>query len=169
MRPPRNGDVLLAARRRGEKPSGAVIVSLVGQLPDRNFTLYVDATSPERFDWKSILGLDIEIVTNLRYPFSNLLGMLADMTEAVPASMLLRYTEGPQIALGKAHWLPEAMDGKFYRLFDWWPFALTPGRAALKVEKALWRHVGTALPDYYLPTMGLCIERMEQGKAAWQA
>lgn len=63
MRPlpiPRNARQIAEARANGMRPAGMVLVSLIGDVPWPETTVYADPAS--RYDWRFLVGLPAAIV-----------------------------------------------------------------------------------------------------------
>lgn len=146
---PRNGANLLRMRQEGWCPDGLVLVSFVGALSYRNFTLYCDAGIP--CDWSMLAALDAELIVSTRVPFNTVLRTLADIAAAVPATLALGYVEGPRIDCGRSRYVLESIRPISGRMmFDWCPStALTVSPYSTRIAQRLWRELGSTIPTPY--------------------
>lgn len=137
---PRNSGPLVAMRRNREIPALPVLVTLAGPLSWSNLTLA--ATAGERYDWRPLMALDVEVFASAAVPFGDLLATLSDIAAVVPKTMVLTFLEGPRIHCGESRTL---MD---FALFDWLPMSIGPSHylEARKIEKRIWAEMGRAIP-----------------------
>jgi hypothetical protein len=140
---PRNAQSLIELRKRGTVPALPVLVSLVGPQPFSNVTL--QAKAGDRYDWRSIAALDIEVFASTAVPFPALLQTLADLAAAVPRHMVLTFAEGARVECGEMRTLQD------FALFDWFPIAIRHAAWAesTKLAKRLWAELGDRLPIPY--------------------
>lgn len=146
---PRNGENLLRMRREGWRPDSLLLVSLVGALSYRNFTLYCNAGIP--CDWSMLAALDAELIVSTRVPFDTVLRTLADIAAAVPATLALGFIEGPRIDCGRSRYVLESIRPISGRMmFDWSPLtALTVSPGSTRIAQRLWRELGSTIPVPY--------------------
>ncbi|RKP56381.1 histidine ammonia-lyase [Pararobbsia silviterrae] len=141
---PQNAEPLVAMRQRGEKPESPVLVSLVGKLEFPNLTLI--ARPSQAYDWRPLVGLDVEVFASHAVPFGELLRALADIAAVVPASMVLTFPRQARVHCGD--WT-QVSD---FRLFDWFPIGVDlvryPGGG--KLASLLWAELGKSLPIPYV-------------------
>lgn len=166
LRYPRNAAQLIAMRKSGHVPALPVLVTLAGSLSWANVTLL--ATVGERYDWRPISALDIEVFASASTGFHDLLAMLADVAAAVPKTMVLTFVEGPRIHCGEMRAL---MD---FALFDWLPTSLGPGHyaEARKIEKRIWAELGRSIPtpfDEACELVGQVIHERAKESSEWRA
>ncbi|WP_186092298.1 histidine ammonia-lyase [Burkholderia gladioli] len=137
---PINSDALVAMRRVRRVPAGPVLVSLIGDLEWTNLTLH--ASVSERYDWRPIAALDVEVFASASIAFGPLLRTLADMAEVVPKRMVLTYREGPRVELGEWRCITD------FRLFDWCPMALGGPRwdDARALARSIFAELGKTIP-----------------------
>lgn len=158
---PTNSAALVAMREQGNIPAGPVLVSLAGRLEWPNVTLYANAT--ERYDWRPIAGLDVEVFASRAVVFPTLLRALAEMAAVVPKRMVLTFLEGPRVELGEWRQLTD------FRLFDWCPMAL--GGPSWDDAKALARSIfaelGRTIPTPYDDACNLVVKAAQE-KSAWR-
>ncbi|KVO84034.1 histidine ammonia-lyase [Burkholderia ubonensis] len=155
---PINGDVLANMRKGGAIPRAAVLVSLVGPLRYSNVTLLADPS--ECYDWRIVGGLDIEVITSVRVPLSQLLTALAEIAAGVPARMVLTYREGLSVECGEWRQVTD------FKVFDWFPMPLAHAAwgESRKLAHRLLAAVGKELPIPYDEALNLVIQLAEEGK-----
>jgi len=168
LRYPRNSAQLVAMRRRGEAPALPVLVTLAGPLSWSNVTL--SAIAGERYDWRPIAALDVEVFASREVPFHDLLATLADIAAVVPRTMVLAFVEGPRVHCGEMHAVP----GQDFALFDWFPMAIGPSDylAASKIEKSLWAEMGRSIPISFDEACDLVVQvvtEQAQEQTQWHA
>lgn len=117
---PHNSAELIAMRKSGNVPVLPVLVTLTGQLSWANVTL--SATPGERYDWRLLTALDVEVFASTDVPWGDLLRTLSDIAAAVPDTLVLTFREGPRVHCGEARVVP----GQDFALFDWFPMAIAP-------------------------------------------
>lgn len=166
LRYPRNSGQLVALRRNREIPALPVLVTLTGALSWSNLTL--SATAGQRYDWRPVMALDIEVFTSADVPFGDLLATLADIAAVVPKTMVLAFLEGPRVHCGEMRSL---MD---FSLFDWLPMAIGPSHYAdaRKIEKRLWAELGRGIPipfDEACDVVEQVIHERAKEQAEWHA
>lgn len=158
---PLNAQSLLELRQHGRIPELPVLVSLVGKLEFTNLTLHAEAGVT--YDWRAIAALEIEVFVSLEVPFAKLLRTLADLAAAVPKRMVLTFAEGACIECGEMRTVTD------FALFDWFPLAISPRRAAAAghirawndgqtISRKLWQALGDTLPIPYDRAMDLVVE-----------
>jgi hypothetical protein len=59
---PNGAEAVIAARKRGMKPSEMLIVSLIGAVNESNHTIYANPES--EYDWRWLVGLKVCIYIN---------------------------------------------------------------------------------------------------------
>jgi hypothetical protein len=161
---PRNAQSLVDLRMRGLVPELPVLVSLGERLDFSNVTLYADPGV--RYGWRMLAGLETEIFTSLSAPFQKLLRTLADIAAAVPARMILTFTEGARVDCGEMRTIcHEAGD---FSLFDWFPMAIGPSGYAdgTKVARRLWAALGHEIPIPFDDAMDLVVELAAEKQCA---
>lgn len=166
LRYPRNAGQLVALRRNREIPALPVLVTLAGPLAWSNLTL--SAVAGQRYDWRPVMALDVEVFASADVPFADLLATLADIAAVVPKTMVLTFLEGPRIHCGESRTL---MD---FALFDWLPMSIGPSHyaEARKIEKRIWAELGRSIPipfDEAVNVVGQVIHERAQEQAEWRA
>lgn len=158
---PQNSGALVAMRESGKVPAGPVLVSLAGRLEWPNVTLHANVT--ERYDWRPIAGLDVEVFASRAIAFPALLRALVDMTAVVPKRMVLTFLEGPRIELGEWRQITD------FRVCDWCPMAL--GGPSWDDAKALARSIfaelGKSIPTPYDSACELVVKAAQE-KPSWR-
>jgi hypothetical protein len=152
----RNASGLAELRMGGFKPDLPVLVSYVGDLLHTNTILH--AKAGDRYDWRCLAGLDVEVMVNRSVPFPSVLEALADIAACVPAHMVLTYTEGPRIECGEWRRIDD------FALFDWLPIVLGPtsyGEASL-IRRKLWDALGDAIPAPYEQALPLFLQTKKE-------
>lgn len=154
LRSPRNSAELIAMRKSGNRPELPVLVTLAGSLSWRNVTL--SATPGERYDWRLITALDVEVFASTSVPWGDLLHMLADIAAAVPDTLVLTFREGPRVHCGEAHVVP----GQDFALFDWFPMAIAPicWPASHVLARRLFDVLGDTIPNPYDDACNLAMQ-----------
>lgn len=127
-------------RKGGNVPALPVLVTLAGALNWSNLTL--SATAGERYDWRPLAALDVEVFASADVPFYDLLGTLTGIAAVVPKTMVLTFLEGPRVHCGEMRCL---MD---FALFDWFPMAIGPSHYAdaRKIARRILSEMGKAIP-----------------------
>lgn len=156
---------LIAMRKGGRAPALPVLVSLVGSLEFDNVTL--QAKAGERYDWRLVAALDIELFASTQVPFAALLQTLGDIAYAVPRSMVLTFVEGPRVECGEMRALRD------FALFDWFPIAIAPRLAenvsawsgSTKLARSLWAELGNRLPIPYDEAVPLVLQVNQEAEA----
>lgn len=140
-RQPINSQALVAMRRIGRVPAGPVLVSLIGDLRWTNVTL--QASVAERYDWRPIAALDVEVFASASVAFRPLLRTLTDMAAVVPKRMVLTFREGPRVELGEWRCVTD------FRLFDWCPMALggPSWDDARALARRIFLEIGKTIPN----------------------
>lgn len=143
LRYPRNAAELVAMRRNGDIPALPVLVSLAGQLSWTNVTL--QATAGERYDWRPVAALDVEVFANAAVPFRDLLTTLTDIAAVVPKTMVLSFLEGPRVHCGEWRQITD------FRLFDWFPMGIGPSSylEGAMIAKRIFGELGKSIPIPY--------------------
>lgn len=149
---PRDSGPLVDMRKRGSVPELPVLVSFVGPLEFNNVTLRGDVT--ERYDWRPLAGLNVEVFASAELPLSALIAELVDIAEVVPQTMVLTFQEGPRVHCGEWRGITD------FRLFDWFPMAVGPKSYAegTKLAKALWAQMGKSIPVPYDEACDLAVK-----------
>lgn len=152
LRYPRNSAELVAMRRRREVPALPVLVTLAGPLSWSNVTL--SAVAGERYDWRPLAALDVEVFASHDVPFRDLLATLADIAAVVPKSLVLAFLEGPRVHCGDWRQITD------FRLFDWFPMAVGPTHYAdaTVLARRLFAELGKAIPIPYDEACGLVVQ-----------
>lgn len=158
LRYPPNSAELVAMRKRGNVPELPVLVTLVGPLSWGNVTL--SATPGERYDWRPITALDVEVFAATNVPWGDLLRTLSDIAAAVPETLVLTFREGPRVYCGEAHVVP----GQDFALFDWFPMAIAPicWPASHVLARRLFDVLGNTLPNPYDDACGLAMQAVAE-------
>lgn len=140
---PYGASALIDLRGNGVVPELPVLVSLVGKLGFSNLTL--QAKAAERYDWRAIAALDVEVFASAAVSFASLLQTLADIAAAVPKHLVLTFVEGPRVDCGDMRTLQD------FALFDWFPMAIGPNayREGCIIARKLWDALGHELPIPY--------------------
>ncbi|WP_261509142.1 histidine ammonia-lyase [Burkholderia multivorans] len=141
----RNSAQLIAMRRSGSVPDLPVLVTLTGPLSWTNLTL--SAMAGERYDWRPITALDVEVFASTDVPWGDLLRTLSDIADAVPDTLVLTFREGPRVHCGEARVVP----GQDFALFDWFPMAIAPicWPASRVLARRLFDVLGDTIPNPY--------------------
>lgn len=140
---PKNSPTLTDMRERGEIPALPILVSFIGPLGYNNVTLQGDVS--ERYDWRPVAALDVEIFASASVEFPKLLRALSDIAEVVPQTMVLTFKEGPRVHCGEWRQIDD------FRLFDWFPMAIGPScypQGGVIARKIL-SELGRAIPIPY--------------------
>ena len=155
---PYGASYLVDLRANGLVPELPVIVSLVGGLRFTNLTL--QAKPSERYGWRAIGALEVEVFASTKVPFGELLRTLADIASAVPRRMVLTFVEGPRVECGEMRVLQD------FALFDWFPIAIGPTawEAATKLAQRLCDELGHRLPIPYEQAVPLVLEDMKKNE-----
>ncbi|RQS47480.1 histidine ammonia-lyase [Burkholderia sp. Bp8986] len=145
LRFPRNSAELIAMRKSGNVPELPVLVALAGPLSWANVTL--SATPSERYDWRPVTALDVEVFASTHVSWGDLLSTLSDIAAAVPDTLVLTFREGPRVHCGEAHVVP----GQDFALFDWFPMAIAPicWPASHVLARRLFDVLGDTIPNPY--------------------
>jgi len=158
---PRNGDALLRMRREGMRPEGVTLISLIGNLPYSNFTLYADPGVA--YNWTPIAGLDVEIIASLTVPFRRVLVVLAAMAGSCPGHMSIGFTEGPRVECGQARYAPETLTPPTGRMeFDWYPMAIGRHRSSATIARRLWSEIGASIPAHFDAALHLIANQLSR-------
>jgi hypothetical protein len=152
----RNAAGLAELRTNGFKPDLPILVSFVGDLPHTNTILH--AKAGERYDWRCLAGLEVEVFVNRSVGFAAVIEALADIAACVPAHMTLTYTEGPRIECGEWRVIDD------FALFDWLPMVVGPtsyAEASL-IRKRLNSELGKAIPLPYEQALPLFLQAQRE-------
>ncbi|WP_249181348.1 histidine ammonia-lyase [Burkholderia sp. AU19243] len=155
---PRNSAALIAMRKSGNVPELPVLVALAGQLSWANVTL--SATPGERYDWRLLTALDVEVFASTDVPWGDLLRTLSDIAAAVPDTLVLTFREGPRVHCGEAHVVP----GQDFALFDWFPMAIAPisWPASHVLARRLFDVLGDTIPNPYDDACNLAMQAVAE-------
>ncbi|WP_042337965.1 hypothetical protein [Paraburkholderia ferrariae] len=145
LRYPRNSAELVAMRKSGNVPELPVLVALAGPLNFNNVTL--SAVAGQRYDWRPVAALDVEVFASADVPWGDLLRVLADIAAVVPKSLVLTFAEGPRVHCGEMSTVP----GQDFALFDWFPMPIGPIHwpASRTLARRLLDASGDTLPAPY--------------------
>lgn len=146
MNQPLNASSLAAMRVNRKVPPLPVLISFVGKLDFTNLTLIADVS--EQHNWRTVMGLEVEVFAARRIAFADIVRQLAAIAAVVPKRMVLTFVEGPRIECGESRRIYD--DAGDFDLFDWFPMAvgLNAYGPAQIVEKQLWK----AIADGDIPT-----------------
>ncbi|KVD81908.1 histidine ammonia-lyase [Burkholderia sp. ABCPW 14] len=161
LRFPGNSAELVAMRKGGNVPALPVLVTLAGPLPWSNTTLR--ATAGERYDWRPIRALDVEVFASRNVAWSDLVHTLADIAAAIPNTLALTFREGPSIDCGQMRVVP----GQDFALFDWLPLPLDQAHwhASRVIANRLLNALGRDLPNPYDRACELVLQLADESHA----
>lgn len=120
-----NARDLLEMRRQGLKPERPVNVSLMGQIPDGNLTLYVRETMPaDRLEWRMLVNLDVIVWADTGTPFDRVMATVWAIAKTRPAGLQLCFLHRDAwhlIDCGSGYHLPKVSDVQALHEFRWQP------------------------------------------------
>lgn len=165
---PLNAKSLVDMRKNHCVPELPVLISLIGALDFTNLTLHAEAGVA--FDWRAVSVLEVEVFASFDSPWPKLLRTLADIAAVVPKRMVLTFTEGARVECGEMRTVTD------FAVFDWFPMAVTPMRAApaehirawndgQAVARKLWQALGETLPIPYDKAMDLVLQIAAEGQS----
>lgn len=141
---PKNGDALIAMRKRDSIPALPILVSFIGPLESFTNTV-LEADASKSYDWRLVSALEVEMFVSREIAFADVLRHLAAIAAVVPSRIILTYAEGPRIECGEWRQVTD------FKLFDWFPIAIGPDGwpDAVHIVRKLFSELGKSLPIPY--------------------
>lgn len=136
-----NARDLLDMRMHGLKPERPVNVSLMGQIPDGNLTLYVRETMPiDRLDWRMLVNLDVIVWADSGIPFDRVIGTVWAIAKVRPTALQLCFLHRDAwhlIDCGSGYHMNPVADVPAVHSFHWQPINVGSTAIGYRLKAAM--------------------------------